>query len=112
MTTAASEYWHIIDGEKDTTAAHAQDSNSKLVKPTLSLSAALWREHRESTEPGTGKQPVCGASREVDALWSAESTLSPRDAKSPKENKVPVEARRLRYIYYLDQLVAGIVGAE
>ena len=35
-TTAESEYWYTIDGERDTIAAQAQD-----VKPTLSFSAAL-----------------------------------------------------------------------
>ena len=38
-------------------AAQAQDSDSQLVKPTLSLLAALRREHREPTEPRTGKPP-------------------------------------------------------
>ena len=44
-------------------AAQAQDSNSELVKPTLALLAALQREHREPTEPRTGKPPSRGESR-------------------------------------------------
>ena len=69
VTTATSEDSYTVDGEKDTAAAQAQDSDSQLVKPTLSFSAALWREHREPTECGTGQSPVRGASRVVDALW-------------------------------------------
>ena len=46
MTTAASEYSYTVDGEKHITATQAQDLDSKLVKPTLSLSATLWQEVR------------------------------------------------------------------
>ena len=63
-TTAESEYWYTIDGERDTIAAQAQDVN-----PTLSLSVALWRGHRKPTEPGTGKTPSRRDPRAVDALW-------------------------------------------
>ena len=69
VTAAASEDSYTIDGEKDTAAAQAQDSDSQLVKPTLALLAALRREHREPTEPRTGKPPPRGESRAVEALW-------------------------------------------
>ena len=62
-TTAGSEYWYTINDERHTIAAQAQDVN-----PTLSLSAALWREHREPTDPGTGKPPLRGDLRAVDTL--------------------------------------------
>ena len=62
-TTAESEYWYTIDGERDTIVAQAQD-----VKPTLSLSVALWREHRKPAEPGTGKPPLRGDLRAVETL--------------------------------------------
>lgn len=39
-----------------------------LVKPTLSLSETLLSEHREPTEPSTGKPPLRGESRAVEAL--------------------------------------------
>ena len=69
VTTATSEDSYTVDGEKDTAAAQAQDSDSQLVKPTLALLAALRREHREPTEPGTGNPPPREDVHLVDALW-------------------------------------------
>ena len=45
VTSATSEDSYTVDGEKDTGAAQAQDPDSELVKPTLSLSATRGREH-------------------------------------------------------------------
>ena len=130
VTAAASEDSYTIDGEKDTAAAQVQDSDSQLVKPTLALLAALRREHRGPTESGTGKPPVRGASRVVDALWSAESaapivqcyflgihlnTIPARRQIAQGERGVcrgAPAARAALGVYYLGQRVASIAGAE
>ena len=111
-------------------AAQAQDSDTELVKPTLALLAAIRREHREPTESGIGKPPVRGASRVVDALWSAESAapivqcyflgihlnaIPARRQIAQGERGVcrgAPAARAALGVYYLGQRVASIAGAE
>ena len=107
-------------------AAQAQDSDSQLVKPTLSLLAALRREHREPTEPRTGKPPPRGESRAVEALVGP--VIACEVVLGVHLNAIPAQrgiaqgkqgvcegapaARAALGVYYLGQLVVGIAGAE
>ena len=107
-------------------AAQAQDSDSELVKPSLSLSATRWREHRNTTEPRTRKPPHRGESRAVEVLVGP--VIACEVVLGVHLNAIPVRreiaqgkrgvcqgvpaARAALCVYYLDQPVASIAGAE
>ena len=105
-------------------AAQAQDSDSQLVKSTLALLAALRREHREPTEPRTGKPPPRGESRAIDAPWWVRRWLvlgvdlnvipaGRQIAQGERGLRRSAQvARAARGVYFLGQLVAGLAGAE
>ena len=107
-------------------AAQAQDSNSELIKPSLSLSATRWREHRNTTEPRTRKPPLRGESRAVEVLVGP--VIACEVVLGVHLNAIPAQrgiaqgkqgvcegapaARAALGVYYLGQLVVGIAGAE